>query len=81
MAYAGDLKSLALTGVRVQIPPRAPLNPSCRLEGLGSAGLMPRGHAFTDIDTGALSVANSGKALHSCNETAAARFASFELGA
>lgn len=24
MAYAGDLKSLALTGVRVRIPPRAP---------------------------------------------------------
>jgi hypothetical protein len=28
MAYAGDLKSLVLTGVRVRIPPRAPWFPS-----------------------------------------------------
>jgi hypothetical protein len=29
MAYAGDLKSLALRGVRVRLPPRAPINSLC----------------------------------------------------
>jgi hypothetical protein len=56
MAYAGDLKSLALRGVRVRLPPRAPITPNVYAGFTGAVEFLALGAANATLPNLCLAV-------------------------